>query len=75
MRNLFIAVALVSLCGCGKLGDPNAKPTYGDTGLPKNCRAIIKSNVDGWRSGQYTAEETMGSIDRNCGEHGYSWGQ
>lgn len=75
MRALVAMAVMAALCGCGKLGDPNKRLEYGDTGLPKNCRAIIKSNVDGWRSGEYTAEETMGSIDRNCGEHGYSWGQ
>lgn len=75
MRRLITLAVMVSLCGCAKLGDPNAKPEYGDTGLPKNCRAIIKANVDGWRSGEYSAQETMASIDRNCGEHGYSWGQ
>jgi hypothetical protein len=75
MRLLILVAAMSALCGCAKLGDPNEKPTYGDTGLPKNCRAIIKANVDGWRAGQYSAEETMGSIDRNCGEYGYSWGR
>jgi hypothetical protein len=67
-------VALLALAGCDKL-DPNAKPTYGDTGLPKNCRAIIAVNIEGWRSKQYTAEEVLASIDRNCGAYGYSWGQ
>ncbi len=54
-------------------GKSNDKLLYGDTGLPKNCRAIIKSNIDGYKSKEWTAEEALGSIDRNCGEFGYAW--
>lgn len=53
--------------------DPNEKPIYGDTGLPKNCKAIIQANLDGWHTGAYTAPEVLGSIERNCGPSGYSW--
>jgi hypothetical protein len=53
--------------------DPNSKLEYGETGLPKNCRAIIKANYEGWYLEEYTAEEALGSINRNCGEFGYSW--
>lgn len=75
MRILVLAGLLaLPLTGCDYL-DPNAKPTYGDTGLPKNCRAIIQANVDSWRAGEFTADETMASIERNCGAQGYSWGQ
>lgn len=65
--SLTALVPLLTAC------DPNAEPTYGTTGLPKNCRAIIAENVSGWRSGIYTADEAMASIERNCGEDGYSW--
>jgi hypothetical protein len=59
------------LSGCD---DPNAKPIYGEeTGLPKNCRAIVQANIDGYRSKQYTADEAMGSLERNCGANGMSW--
>lgn len=51
----------------------NAKPEYGDTGLPKNCRAIIKANINSYRAGEYSAEDVLSSIDRNCGEFGHSW--
>ena len=54
--------------------DNNAKPIYGDSGLPKNCRAIIAKNIETWRTGQYSANEVLESIDRNCGANGYSWG-
>lgn len=54
-------------------GDPNAKLRYGDTGFPKNCRAIIKANMDGYLLEEYKAEEALDSINRNCGEFGYAW--
>lgn len=74
MRLIVIAAAAAALSACGAI-DPNSKPTYGDTGLPKNCRAIVQANIDGYRSGQYTAGEAMGSLERNCGANGYSWGR
>jgi hypothetical protein len=55
--------------------DPNAKPTYGVTGLPKNCRAIVQVNVDAFRAKTYSTEEIIGSLERNCGALGHSWGQ
>lgn len=55
-------------------GDPNAKPTYGSTGLPKNCRALIQANLDGLRSKQYAPYEAFASIERNCGAQGHNWG-
>lgn len=61
---------IIMLTGCSK---PNSKPTYGDTGLPKNCRAIVQNAVDQWRAGRYSSEDTMASLERNCGENGYSW--
>lgn len=68
MRYIIVALMLfVSSC------DSNSKIVYGKTGFPKNCRAIIKENIDGWRMQKYTAEDALNSIDRNCGEFGYSW--
>lgn len=55
--------------------DPNAVPTYGKTGLPKNCRAIITANMDSYRLGSFGAAEALEAIDRNCGASGYSWGR
>ena len=69
MMSIVICVALVTAC------DPNAKPTFGSSGLPKNCRAIIQGNLDGWHSGHWTAEEALASIERNCGANGISWGR
>lgn len=73
-RTLSLIAIVVLLASCDRF-DPNAKPEYGDTGLPKNCRAIVQANIDGYRSRQYTADEAMWSLERNCGTHGYSWGQ
>lgn len=74
------ALILASIVGAFFIGremapDPNAYPTFGTTGYPKNCRAIVMVNVDGVESKQYTPEEALSSIARNCGRHGQSWGQ
>ncbi|OGJ38904.1 MAG: hypothetical protein A2383_02565 [Candidatus Pacebacteria bacterium RIFOXYB1_FULL_39_46] len=53
--------------------DSNSKLEYGETGLPKNCRAIIRSNYVGYRLGEFDADGALDSINRNCGEFGYSW--
>lgn len=53
--------------------DPNSSLMYGNTGLPKNCRALVKANYEGWYLKEYTAEAALDSINRNCGEFGYSW--
>lgn len=68
---LVFSVSILALAGCSD--DKNAKLIYGETELPKNCRAIIATNVSGWRSGQYKPAEALESIDRNCGANGYSW--
>lgn len=63
---------LSALLGC----DPNTKPIYSEeSGLPANCRAIVHANIDAYRSRQYTADEVMASLERNCGANGYAWGQ
>jgi hypothetical protein len=56
-------------------GDPNSSPTYGDTGLPKNCRAVVQSSIDAWQLKQYSADDIFASLSRNCGANGYSWGK
>jgi hypothetical protein len=50
----------------------NGRVIYGENG-PKNCRALIKDSVEGYFRKDYTADETLFSLDRNCGEFGYSW--
>ncbi len=68
MKKILI-ILLLSISAC----DNNQTLKYGNTGLPKNCRAIIKNNIDGWKNDKWTAEEALDSINRNCGEFGYSW--
>jgi hypothetical protein len=73
MHKLLILSFTMLLCSCGSRVDVNSKPLYGETGLPKNCRAIIATNIKAWREKQYSSEDVLESIDRNCGERGYSW--
>ncbi|WP_291355307.1 MULTISPECIES: kynureninase [unclassified Acinetobacter] len=70
MKIIILTCLILMLTACEK---PNSKPTYGETGLPKNCRAIVQVNIDAWRSHKNTAEEVMNSLERNCGANGYSW--
>lgn len=68
-------IAFASALGGCELGDPNAKPIYGkETGLPVNCRAYVQVVIDGYRSKQYTADESFAGLQRNCGINGHLWG-
>jgi hypothetical protein len=74
---------LVNTTSSSKKLQNNTRLIYGDSGFPKNCRAIIKENIDDWnalKTGQHDIQEILSvatgaldSIDRNCGEFGYSW--
>jgi hypothetical protein len=61
------------LSGCGGR-DPNDRPIYGKSGLPVNCRAYVQTAINGYRSNQYTADEAMNGLERNCGIVGHAWG-
>ena len=75
LYSLLLIAALVSL-GCEGRTDVNSEPVYSrDTGLPKNCRAIIAVNVKAWQDKKFSADEVLTSIDRNCGANGHSWGE
>ena len=56
-----------------KAADSNAKPAYGESGLPSNCRAYIQYAIDSYRQGQYSADDTMTAMERNCGINGWLW--
>lgn len=71
---LALCGAALALASC-ELADPNSQPRYGETGLPSNCRAFVQYAINTYRAGQYTAEETINSLERNCGINGHSWGQ
>lgn len=71
---ILMALFVFLLAGCMDNSRKNDKLRYAnDSGLPTNCRALIKANIDGVKSGQYTASESLASIDRNCGENGRLW--
>lgn len=55
--------------------DPNDKPRYGDHGLPTNCRAYVDASIGGYRSKQFSADDAMNGLERNCGVSGALWGE
>lgn len=71
--NVIIAMAIGFALGWFMKPDPNSSLTYGDTGLPKNCRAIVTENIERAHAKMITYDEAMASIQRNCGRYGYSW--
>ena len=73
MIKIISIAALLTLSGCGQ--DTNSKPIYGETGLPKNCRAYVQTVIDGYKNKSYTAEQSMAGLERNCGLYGSSWGE
>lgn len=73
MKWIFCLVIGIAIGHYGLSKDSNSAPTYGPTGLPKNCRAIIQANIDGVNAGQFPAEDALNSISRNCGRYGYGW--
>ena len=76
LKYLLIILGLVIAFCLGSLtGDPNRNLKYGETGFPKNCRAIVYENYKSYQSKEYTPDEVMESINRNCGQFGISWGR
>lgn len=67
-----LSVTILCLTAC----DLNSKPAYGEsTGLPSNCRAYVQVAVNAYRNKEYTTDETMAGLERNCGANGHLWGQ
>ena len=71
MRAVLIA-ALFFFIGWNFADKREYEPTYGKTGLPKNCIAIVQENADGFHGGKYSPVEALSSIERNCGKYGFS---
>ena len=69
----FVIVAVIAYFIGYSSGIGNQSPKYGDSGFPKNCRALISDNLKGFANDEYTAEEALYSIERNCGPNGYIW--
>jgi hypothetical protein len=55
--------------------DINDHPTYNKDGNPINCRAYIQTAVDGAKRGEYSNQDALAGIERNCGMNGWSWGR
>lgn len=72
---LVIIAAVISYLAGYHFGIGNQVVSYGETGFPKNCRALITENISGFSSGTYSAEEALYSIDRNCGPNGLIWNE
>lgn len=72
MKYLLLAFAIL-LSGC-LLDDDNSKPVYGkESGLPVNCRAYVQVVIDGYKSKQYSADDSFAGLERNCGINGNVW--
>lgn len=76
ITSIIILIVAVTFFNIGKSsGKTNQYPTYGSSGFPKNCRALIAANIDGYRTKIYSADEALGSIERNCGRFGRIWNE
>lgn len=58
--------------------DPNGKPSYGDTGLAKNCRAYVQEVINGHRIALLKNDvkkmrDQIDGLERNCGSEGWLW--
>lgn len=76
-KSLFIillAIIISYLIGY-HFGIGNQEAKYGDSGSPKNCRALISDNLKGVFYNVYTASEALNSIERNCGPSGLIWSE
>lgn len=73
LNSIIFALLTLALAGCDAQTD-NSKPVYGmGTGFPANCRAYVQQSIDSYRSKQFTAEESMAGLERNCGIQGTLW--
>lgn len=70
----YILLTLILLISGCILDDDNAKPVYGkESGLPVNCRAYVQVVINGYKSKQYSADDSFAGLERNCGIYGSAW--
>jgi hypothetical protein len=72
---MYLLIAIVFFFVGRWFGVGNQKAAYGDSGFPKNCRALIAENIDGVRVGEFTPVDALSSIERNCGRYGLIWNE
>ncbi len=53
--------------------DSNARLKYSSMWAPTNCRALITENIKWYNKWDFSAEEALNSINRNCWEYGSEW--
>lgn len=70
MKKIMLLPAICLLCACQQ---DNQGATYGDSGLPSNCRAYVQYAIDAYRKQEYSADDTMIGLERNCGSNGSLW--
>lgn len=71
---IFAVLCTTALLSSCLFKDDNDEPVFGvETGLPVNCRAYVQICIDGYRNKTYTIEQTMDSLERNCGAYGSIW--
>ena len=69
-----IALVVFCIATWGNFFDDNKEAVYGSgSNLPVNCRAYVQVAVNGFRSGEYPADQAMNGLERNCGIAGNSW--
>ena len=72
---IIIVIVMASYMIGYHFGIGNQEARYGDSGSPKNCRALKADNLKGVFYNVYTASEALNSIERNCGPNGLIWNE
>lgn len=70
MKFLSPIILAFILTGCQK---PNSELTYGETGLPKNCRAVIKTNIDEYQKTKHIMKDTESMLKSEYRNDSYEY--
>lgn len=69
-----VAAVVFGVAHWGSYFDDNKEAVYGDQfHLPVNCRAYVQVSIDSYRSHEFTADQIMNGLERNCGINGNAW--